>query len=78
MLLDSQKAAAAWKQKFDSCSVSLLQMQLQEIQSVLEQERAAASREREATALITKQQELALMETEGSKRTLLVSNDHEA
>ncbi|OEH78276.1 hypothetical protein cyc_05460 [Cyclospora cayetanensis] len=72
MMLDTQRAAAAWKLQMDSCSASKMQQKIKELEALLERERAAVSREREATAVITKQQELALMESEGSKRTLLL------
>ncbi|KAL8270524.1 hypothetical protein Esti_005561 [Eimeria stiedai] len=72
MLFDSTKAAASWKETLETCNASLLQLQLQELQNQLERERAAADRERKTTALIAKQQQLALDETEGSKRALLL------
>ncbi|XP_026191972.1 uncharacterized protein LOC34621809 [Cyclospora cayetanensis] len=72
MMLDTQRAAAAWKLQMDSCSASKMQQKIKELEALLERERAAVAREREATAVITKQQELALMESEGSKRTLLL------
>ncbi|KAL8439885.1 hypothetical protein Efla_000857 [Eimeria flavescens] len=72
MLFHSLKVAAAWKEKLETCNASLLQLQLQQLQDQLERERAAVVRERETTALITKQQQLALEETEGSKRSLLL------
>lgn len=72
MLVDTPRAAAGWKEKLDCCSAAAMQLQIRELQALLQRERAAAIREREATALISKQHELALMETEGSKRTLLV------
>ncbi|CDJ68243.1 hypothetical protein, conserved [Eimeria necatrix] len=72
MLVDTPRAAAGWKEKLDCCSAAAMQLQIRELQALLQRERAAAIREREATALISKQHELALMETEGSKRTLLL------
>lgn len=78
MLLDSQKVAIYWKAVLESCGASLMQLEIRQLQATLERERAAASRAREATALITKQQELALKENEGSKRTLLVSHIYRA
>ncbi|KAL8447507.1 hypothetical protein Emed_004295 [Eimeria media] len=72
MFFDSTKVATTWREKLETCNASLLQMQLQELQDQLERERAAAVRERKTTALIAKQQQLALDETEGSKRALLL------
>lgn len=72
MLLESSRVAAAWKDTCEGCKAAALQKQVRELQQLLQRERAAASREKEATALIAKQQEIALRETEGSKQTLLV------
>ena len=72
MLLESSRVAARWKETCESCSAAALQQHVRELQQLLQRERAAASREKEATALIAKQQEIALRETEGSKQTLLV------
>ncbi|CDI74620.1 Predicted coiled coil protein, related [Eimeria praecox] len=72
MLLESPRVAAAWKDTCEGCSAASLQQQVRELQQLLQRERAAASREKEATALIAKQQEIALRETEGSKQTLLL------
>ncbi|CDJ36287.1 LOW QUALITY PROTEIN: Predicted coiled coil protein, related [Eimeria mitis] len=72
MLLESSRIADAWKSTCESCSAAALQQHVRELQHVLQRERAAASREKEATALIAKQQEIALRETEGSKQTLLL------
>ncbi|CDJ52765.1 hypothetical protein, conserved [Eimeria brunetti] len=72
MMLESPHIAEAWKETCESCSAAALQQQVRELQQVLQWERANASREKEATALIAKQQAIALRETEGSKQTLLL------